>query len=188
MSDSTPVLTNSDFWTIIEKMIADGYSVHNRGIGGWKGLRADILDCDWTRWFALTEENREYGGVMIFDPSLTAVNPVMTRGCSGSVELTDYCTRDTYVITIHSHGGCDSPHGAPPSRADWYAGANRGWHLVVTYWGIFAHFAAGKQKGIVRWEQQAIKFIPRSEIDGSTIGANLKWNEADCGFDAKWSE
>lgn len=159
---------------VVESMVKYGYEVFNFKLRP-KLIRAEILECNWDHWFARLGEDREYGGVFLYSAATGTINPVICIGLRGSVELPDVCSDDgRHVITIHSHPRCESPERAMPSNADWWGGAGKGWHIVVSYWGIFAHYAAGKQRGIVKWEEQQLLFIPRCEITGTgDIGRDL---------------
>jgi hypothetical protein len=102
------------------------------------------------------------------------INPIITVGLNGVVYLPTARSRDNIpVITVHSHNNVEDPARAMPSQEDWCAAANSGWHIVVTYWGIFAHFASGRQIGICKWETQSLVFVPRCELTGEDIGRDL---------------
>lgn len=123
-----------------------GYETYNYRMHKSDLLLSDIKEVDWTQWFELADNSDcEFGGVLMCGDGVRAhqyINPVIVLGSQKSVDLPGGSSANAKIITIHSHpsNAGDNPRDLLPSRADWLAGKGLGWQLVVTRWGIFAHF------------------------------------------------
>jgi len=132
-----------------EKLLSAGCVEYNYNIESVDQITSDVYSVDWEMWFDLADNSDiEHGGVLLWDKENGHyINPVISIGDQFNVIIPD-----GKLITIHTHPSnpADDRCYYQPSLTDWVKGSDRGWQLVVTRWGIYAHIGVNVDRAELR--------------------------------------